>query len=221
MQTINYKDYVNYLLSLGYDKSVEYLIEKYGAATLPYFEETSYHEFLDGKREAPVKNNTSRTREGLYCHHVREDEAILLSTPKVIRQLKYPYEWQKPENLVYCNLLEHLVLHALIAIENNDTSSNVRLGIGGYVNFMRPELIEWFIQENIPTIPWKRNCYNALSNMSKDEFRILLLQLDRLLIKNKVTTNVELSRALFAWLSRSETEADDIITLLEDTKKGR
>lgn len=35
--------------------------------------------------------------------------------------------YQQKENLVYCNLLEHLILHGLIAKETKN-----KLGIGGY-----------------------------------------------------------------------------------------
>lgn len=221
MQTVSYPDYVNYLLSLGYDKAVEYLKGKYGKAKMPYFQEDSYQKFLDGKLPTPVKNKVTRTNEGLYCHHVREDKGILLSTPKAIRRHQYPYEWQQPENLVYVNILEHLVLHALIAMEQKDADSVFRLGIGGYINFMRPEMIQWFIQEKVPTVPWKRNCYNALSNMDKDEFKLILLRLDSLLIQNRVTTNVELSRALFAWLSNDGVKDDDVAHILAETQEGR
>lgn len=220
MQTSTYTDYVNYLLSLGYDSSVEFLKNKYGLAKMPYFEETSYHSFMAGKLPAPIKNRVTRTREGLYCHHVREDEGILLSTPRAIKLKNYPYEWQLPNELVYCTMLEHLVLHALISIENRD-KNDMRLGIGGYVNFLRPEMIEWIIQEKVPTIPWKRNCYNVLSDLSKSEFQTILLQLDRLLIKNKVTSNVELSRALLNWLENENTDMETIDEMITKTSKGR
>lgn len=221
MQTATYPDYVNYLLSLGYEGSVKYLLEKYGQASLPYFEKDSYEDFLNGKVAAPAKNRVTRTIDGLYCHHVREDKGILLSTPKAIKAFQYPYEWQLPENLVYCTLLEHLVLHAMIAIEQKDASDQMRLGIGGYVNFMRPELISWFVQGNIPTIPWQRNCYNAISDMTIEDFRIIILRLDRLLIGNKVTSNAELTQALIQWLDRTGTKPEETYDLAKKLKKGR
>lgn len=45
---------------------------------------------------------------------------------------KNPYEWQKKENIVYCNLLEHLFLHILICENPSaDKNTNEKVGFGG------------------------------------------------------------------------------------------
>ncbi|WP_051437270.1 hypothetical protein [Williamsoniiplasma lucivorax] len=61
-----------------------------------------------------TKKNTKITRgkDGLNIHHLDEDKAIMLSTSAFAQE--NPYDWQKAERLVYCNLLEHLVLHIKI-----------------------------------------------------------------------------------------------------------
>ena len=56
----------------------------------------------------------SRTKEGLYCHHMDEDKGFCLS--EVSSALPQPFESQKKERLVYCNILEHLILHIKIAV---------------------------------------------------------------------------------------------------------
>ena len=56
----------------------------------------------------------SRTKEGLYVHHKFEDHAIRLS--KKDFAINHPFEWQLAKNLIYCDFLEHLLLHILIGI---------------------------------------------------------------------------------------------------------
>ena len=55
----------------------------------------------------------TRTNEGLFCHHIDEDKAIMLCDDKFA--VNNPFEYQKADRLVYCNLLEHLLLHVKIA----------------------------------------------------------------------------------------------------------
>ena len=55
---------------------------------------------------------------------------------------KNPFEYQKANRLVYCNLLEHLILHTKIAEEpqNKDANKDELQGIGGAVAFLCKEL---------------------------------------------------------------------------------
>ena len=113
----------------------------------------------------------SRTKEGLYAHHKYEDHAIMLSHPEYAKN--NPYEWQKKENIVYCNLLEHLYLHILIC-ENPSESQNENeiVGFGGVVNFIVPELNDvysgWVSKQ-----AWQNNCHNVIIN-DKEVYMILL-----------------------------------------------
>lgn len=118
-------------LGLSYDELCNYLLDKYGAAKYDYFVNDSCR----------TKNKkVTRTDEGLFCHHMDEDKAIRLSAPNYAK--KNPYEYQKAERLVYCNALEHLILHIKIAEEprKNDARDGDILGIGGVIAFMLPEL---------------------------------------------------------------------------------
>ena len=92
-------------LSLSYDELVHYLLNKYGGAVSDYFAtpECNSH-----------SKKISRTSEGLYCHHIDEDKGGNLSSPMGAKN--QPYAWQKKERLVYCNILEHLLLHIKIAV---------------------------------------------------------------------------------------------------------
>lgn len=86
-------------LKMPYVELSSYLIKKYGGALYDYFYTP----------ECKSKNKkVTRTSEGLYCHHIDEDKGGSLSeSSSAIRQ---PFEWQRKERLVYCNILEHLIL---------------------------------------------------------------------------------------------------------------
>ena len=100
-------------LEMKYSELVEYLLKKYGPAKYDYFCTES----------CKSKNHkVSRTNEGLYCHHIDEDKAIMLSNDSYA--IKNPYEYQKAERLVYCNVLEHLILHIKIVEEPRNKDAN-------------------------------------------------------------------------------------------------
>ena len=94
------------------------MLEKYGHAQYDYFTDSSC-----SKKNPKV----TRTKEGLFCHHIDENKAILLCEDNHARE--NPFEYQKKDRLVYCNFLEHFLLHVLIVEEN--MGENLELGIGG------------------------------------------------------------------------------------------
>ena len=76
--------------------------------------------------------------DSLIEHRGRLSEADTLRYTKQIAEL-CPFEWQKKENIVYCDYLEHLLLHVLICKYPADCS-DTSVGIGGVINFIAPEL---------------------------------------------------------------------------------
>lgn len=96
---------INRELNMTYYELCDYLIEKYGGAELDYFPNPQ----CKAKRR-----KVGRGEEGLYCHHIDEDKGGSLSSPDQARM--QPFAWQKAERLVYCNILEHLILHIKIAV---------------------------------------------------------------------------------------------------------
>ena len=94
-----------YELSLPYSRLVSYLQDKYGMANGNYFLTPAC---------ASKNKRIMRSEEGLFCHHVKEDVEGDLSKQLVAKQA--PYEWQCSKNLVYCNYLEHLILHVKIGV---------------------------------------------------------------------------------------------------------
>ena len=146
------------LLEMTYDEAVKYLLNKYGPSTVNYFSEKSYERFMNDEIKSIAKGKYSRTSEGLYCHHIKEDRAINLANLQFIKHYKHPYHYHLKEELVYCDLVEHMILHALIVEEN--VEQKMPYGIGGYVNFLEPQVKEWYIDKRVPSPQWMLNCYN-------------------------------------------------------------
>lgn len=122
-------------LKMTYDDLVNYLLKKYGPAQYDYF----CNESCKSKNSKVI-----RTSEGLYCHHIDENKAILLSKDKYA--VENPFEYQKANRLVYCNVLEHLILHIKIMEEskNENTDQKKILGIGGAVCLICPQINDYF-----------------------------------------------------------------------------
>ena len=114
-----------------------------------------------------------RTKEGLLSHHKKEDTMILLSTKEIAEQ--FPFEWQSKENIVYCDYLEHLLLHVLICkYPSNDKIDFVDVGIGGVIAFLVPELNDLYSGWRTNQI-WRRNCHNRVLS-DKDVYLAILKQ---------------------------------------------
>lgn len=143
-----------------YDEYCDYLKQKYGEAKQNYFTKSF------------AKNpKITRTNEGLLCHHICENRAIKLSTPKYA--IQNPFEYQLAKNLCYCDYLEHLYLHILIC-ENQSKDKNLfeEVGIGGVINYLVPELNDvysgWISNQS-----WRLNCHNKIKN-NKDVYLELI-----------------------------------------------
>ena len=129
--------YYKSLLNLDYDDAVQSLIKKYGAALDDYFKESSYNKFLNGEVKSPTKSKTSRTKDGLYCHHIHidEDKFLNLGNNYFILVKKPDFKYQTKDRLVYCNLIEHLILHAIITKKTNG-----EFGTPGLIVFLIPKV---------------------------------------------------------------------------------
>lgn len=151
------------MLSMPYNEIVKLLLKKYGAAKHDYFTD----------RECTTKNKlVSRSAEGLFCHHIDEDKAIMLSNDKYAAQ--NPFEYQKASRLVYCNLLEHLLLHVKIAEEprNPDANENELPGIGGAINFICKQLNDIYDGKE-PADEWRKKAAALVRDSFDDYIRIL------------------------------------------------
>jgi len=150
-------------LKMTYNELVSYLLEKYGAAKYDYYYTPSC------KSKNP---KISRTSEGLFCHHIDEDKAILLSHSD--HAIKNSFEYQKAHRLVYCNILEHLILHIKIAEEprHKDADEGEMLGLGGVIDFMCPQIND-FYNGFVFKQQWLINVYSVVAENFNDYIDIL------------------------------------------------
>ncbi|TDV24313.1 hypothetical protein BCF59_0272 [Mycoplasmopsis mustelae] len=125
---------IQYLLTLTYQQCCDFLRNKYGEINGNYFV----------KENCKTKNQKiTRGNEGLHIHHIDEDKAIMLSNRHFA--ILNPFEYQKGERLIYCNLLEHLVLHIKIIEHPHPNKNSLEtVGWGGLFNFMIPELNDMY-----------------------------------------------------------------------------
>lgn len=135
---------------LTYLEYCDYLQRKYGIGLANYMTK-SYN----------INSKCKRTKEGLIAHHKKEDTMIMLSNKEIAKI--YPFEWQLKENIVYCDYLEHLLLHVLICkYPANDEASFIHAGMGGVVDFLVPELNDLY-SGWITNQTWRKNCHDKVS----------------------------------------------------------
>lgn len=150
------------ILTLNYEDVCNYLKNKYGYLKKDYFSDETMTKKTQG---------ITRGKEGLYIHHIDEDKAILLSTPEWAQKSLFAY--QKADRLVYCNLLEHLVLHIKIfEYPHSNKNSDINVGVGGIFAFIVPELNDIYsgIQYNLP---WKQKVSEIVLPLKQDYFKCI------------------------------------------------
>lgn len=114
---------INKLLNLSYKGLCNYLKQKYGKVKGNYFLDPS----------CKVRNDAIK-KEGLLIHHIYDIKYGNLK--KFDRAKRTNFLYQKGENLVYCNMLEHLLLHVRMSIENN-TFENIVEVMGSHYELER------------------------------------------------------------------------------------
>lgn len=158
-----------------YETYIKFLWKKHGKVEGDYF-----------TNEEKLTKNTKipRGKDGLYIHHIDEDKAIMLSTPAYIKKFGYPFDFQKAERLVYCDLMEHMVLHMMIVKKDIETKGKNRfhkqflVGSGGIFNFMLPELLDIYSGIEYKQ-PWKQEVIKQVID-KKDELIEVIKQLKKL-----------------------------------------
>ena len=130
------EEYLKEELDLDYLDLCKFLQYKYGTPKGNYFLTES----------CEFKNNSiERESEGLFLHHINENTHILLSKPDYA--VEAPFEYQKAENLCYCNYLEHMILHMKIVKEYLTTENIEKYrclpGIGELIDFIVPEINDY------------------------------------------------------------------------------
>ena len=156
---MNINEY-NHVKDFDYSQYCDYLQEKYGIGLSDFF-----------TRNWNPKPKCKRTEEGLLAHHKFEDRVSKLSDKDIARS--YPFEWQAPENIVYCDYLEHLLLHILICESKLENPSEGEIvGVGGIIQYIIPELNDvysgWKTAQK-----WRTVCHSKIIN-DKDVYLLLL-----------------------------------------------
>lgn len=148
--------------NLTYLEYCDYLQNKYGIGLSDYM-----------TKSWNKNQKCTRTKEGLIAHHKYEDHAIMLSTKEYAMQ--NPFEWQLAQNIVYCDYLEHLLLHILICeYPAEDQNEFEAVGIGGVMNFIIPELNDFYSGWKTNQ-SWRLNCHNLI----KDDKNVYLTLVKR------------------------------------------
>ncbi len=169
------KDY-NDLANLSYDEAVHHLLHKYGGSNDDYYREKSYDRFLNKEIKSITKGKYARTAEGLFCHHVAENCYLNLANKEFILENQYPFTLHTKDKLVFCDLFEHLILHALIAKETNG-----EFGLPGYLTYIYPMIIEWYVGQRKPQKKeWMKTCYEQ-AYLSPKETKQLLMTVNLIL----------------------------------------
>ena len=152
-------------IKMTYNEQVEYLLDKYGKAEYDYF--TS--------EDCKAKNKKiTRTSEGLFCHHIFEDRYDNLG--QVGYAKRFPFECQKKENLVYCDYIEHLILHLKINLNSRSTFSDV-VDINKFFNslgfYWIANDINYLYKNGGSDVKWRNDCYLKIIDDFDDYLDIL------------------------------------------------
>ena len=98
---MNLKEYQK-IQSYSYNHLCEFLLSKNGSVQESYFKNK-------------FTKNRSISKKGFEVHHILEDRVPNLSNP--LYAIQFPSSFQEPKNLLYCDMLEHYLLHILIVEE--------------------------------------------------------------------------------------------------------
>lgn len=144
-------------------------LEEYGKVKGMSYGE--YCKYLRGKYGCPKHAYPSeadaRSSEGLFIHHIGENEVANLSKESVRKESDPKY--QSPEMLCYCDWLEHLLLHIMIGEE---TAGTTNLGLEGCFVHLLPALRDFF-EYGKKTCNYNAAYYDVISE-DKDVFDALL-----------------------------------------------
>lgn len=196
-------NYLN-LLQLSYDDAVGFLLKKYGPVKNNYFKEKSYKRLLAGEIKYPAKNKISRTQDGLYCHHIEENKYLNINDPEFCKQNHVPFEAQKAEKLVYCDLIEHYILHVLITIE-----TNAKFGWPGVRTYFIDNIVRWYVvKKHLPTYGWQLSCYKK-AYLSKTETKCLFNETKKFL-PNKLAhgLDIECESSIYSYEHEDELQRE-------------
>ena len=135
--------------NMSYEQYCDYLQEKYGIGVCDYF-----------TANWSPKSKCKRTKEGLFAHHKAEVYVPQLSKKEQAKS--FPFEWQTAEWIVYCDYLEHLLLHIMICKDPKPVNSNFIVGLGGIINFLVPQINDMYAGLELQQ-EWRQICFAKIA----------------------------------------------------------
>lgn len=172
---MNMSEYLS-VKDFTYLEYCDYLQKKYGIGLADYM-----------TKSFNPNPKCKRTKEGLSAHHKKEDTMPFLSNKTIAREC--PFEWQSKENIVYCDYLEHLLLHILICKYPSDEKNKV-VGFGGIVDYLVPELNDLYSGWETKQA-WRKNCHDKVKN-DKDVYIEMLKQFIEIEKKDDVNFDISI-----------------------------
>ena len=154
-------------IQMTYEEQRIFLQNKYGLPPRDYYVNETC-------RSKPKEN--SRTKEGLEIHHNAEilDNPGNLGEKHIAKSCSF--EYQKRNNLSYCNLLEHLLLHLKINARGSlceDGSFELDRFFTSEGFFMLALQINDLYHNSGGRIEWQNNLYNAIKDHFEDYCSLL------------------------------------------------
>lgn len=129
------------LLDMDYWTLIEHLKKKYGNVEYDYFNEFGQVEPRNKKYVEYIFNSKKVLLE---IHHITEYYDNIYKSKKKIEPCEYTKQWfHKARHLVYCNHLEHLILHLKIINENPNKFNNTVI-----TNIMVPRIVDYIANPN-------------------------------------------------------------------------
>lgn len=165
-----------------------------------------YCDYLKAKYgKAPARYGSSKNKKpGYFIHHIAEDKVPSLSHPEQKKQ--YP-EYQVPELLVYCDYLEHLLLHIMIGRVADPAE---HLGLNGPCMFIIPGLRN-FYNEGLTHPKWGSEYYDLIA-ADRDVFESLVEEYNQLV--NDIDVVLDHNATLYAQTAESlDTNGKALVVL--------
>ena len=170
-------------IGLSYGDLCKYLQQKYGQAAGDYFVTP----------ECKTNNKKiTRTSEGLFCHHIFEDRYYNLGNSSMAKT--QPFEAQKKENLVYCNYIEHLILHLKINANARsvfEEAFEIKYFFNSIGFVWIASEINFLYKNGGSSQKWRNNCFRVIKDDFEDYVSILraaLCFIDKRFVGNKKRT---------------------------------
>ena len=157
---MNNKEYEGQF-KMDYPSLTKYLQNKYGLPNGSYFINESCNTH---------NKSIKRISDGLYIHHIAEyhqDYPFANNLSTQVEAIKYPFEFQCPQYLCYCNAIEHIILHYLI---HRLRAKQIVACDDGLVHYMFPEVKAWYVSSGECIVQdWKLNAWLQIKN-DEDSF---------------------------------------------------